>query len=67
MTLKFETVCAISAALIDKFESNVPNTLDFIVGYMKLSGQAKVWLMTSEYIKSKYSQGNTLVWWEDRV
>ena len=41
-SMKFESVTALRVKLIESFRENVPNTIDFNVGYFEGSQQAKI-------------------------
>ncbi len=63
---KFESVSAIRTTLIDEFESHLPNSDEFNIGYF--DGQTKIWLVTTEDVKSmynKYSKGGQITIWCD--
>ena len=65
---KFESVTAMRAQLVEEFKDQVPNSLDFSVGYFDGSQQAKLWLVTQDDIDgmySKYKTGGSIFLWCD--
>ena len=52
--MTFESVTALRVKLIESFRENVPNTIDFNVGYFEGSQQAKVWLVVPDDLKTMY-------------
>ena len=65
---KFESVMALRIKLIKSFKENVPNTVDFNVGYYEGSQQAKVWLVVPDDLKKmyeRYAQGGAITQWCD--
>lgn len=55
-TSKFKNVKEMRMKLNEEFGEQVPNTLDFSIGYFDGSQQAKVWLYTAEDLKAMYSK-----------
>ena len=55
-TSKFGSIKEVRTKLNEEFGKQVPNTLDFSVGYFDGSQQAKVWLYTAEDLKTMYSK-----------
>ena len=51
---KFDTVMTLRLKLIDAFPDQVPNTVDFSVGYYEGSQQSKVWLVTADDLEKMY-------------
>ena len=67
-TSKFKSVKDIRIKLIEEFGEQVPNNLDFTVGFYDGSQQAKVWLCTTDDLTSMYSKypsGGSLSLWCD--
>ena len=67
-TSKFESVKEVRTKLNEEFGEQVPNTLDFSIGYFDGSQQAKVWLYTAEDLKAMYSKhpsGGSISLWCD--
>ena len=50
-TGKFDTVMALRLKLIEAFSDQLPNTVDFSVGYYEGSQRSKVWLVTADDLK----------------
>ena len=51
---KFDTVMTLRLKLIESFPDQVPNTVDFSVGYYEGSQQSKVWLVTVDDLAKMY-------------
>ena len=65
---KFDTVIALRMKLIEAFSDSLPNTTNFTVGYYEGSQQAKIWLVTSEDLRTMYEnfpQGGSISLWCD--
>ncbi len=65
---RFESVTALRIKLIEEFKEQVPNTVEFSVGYCEGSQQAKVWLVSSEDLHSmylRYHKGGPITLWCD--
>ena len=64
---KFESVVSLRMKLIEQFKEHVPNTVDFSVGYYEGQQHTKVWLVTSDDLKSMYTKfsGGQLTLWCD--
>ena len=56
---------------IDEFDEQVPNTVDFTIGYFDGSQQAKTWLITSDDLETMYQKypksGNIMFWCDGRL
>ncbi len=69
-TSKFESVTEARIKLIEEFREQVPNTVDFAVGYFDGSQQAKTWLVTSDDLQTMYKKypkgGNVSLWCDGR-
>ena len=64
----FESVTSLRVKLIETFKEQVPNTLDFNVGYYEGSQQAKIWLLTADDLKTfyqKFPKGGQVTLWCD--
>ena len=64
-TAKFDTVMALRLKLVEAFTDQVPNTVDFSVGYYEGSQQSKVWLVTADDLKKMYEgikSGHITLW-----
>ena len=67
-SMKFESITALRVKLIKSVRENVPNIIDFNVGYFEGSQQAKVWLVVPDDLKTmyqKYPQGGAINLWCD--
>lgn len=53
---KLSSITQLKAALIDEFPEDVPNTLDFEIGWFE--GNSKKWLVVSEDLAMMYSKCN---------
>ena len=65
---KFKSVRELRMKLIDEFDEQVPNTVDFTIGYFDGSQQAKTWLITSDDLETmyqKYPKGGNIMFWCD--
>ena len=66
--MTFESVTALRVKLIESFRENVPNTIDFNVGYFEGSQQEKIWLVVPDDLKTmyqKYPHGGAINLWCD--
>ncbi len=54
--VKFESVTAIKIKLIEEFGDQVPNQLDFSVGYYDGSQQSKTWVVTNDDLDVMYKK-----------
>ena len=50
----FDSVTSLRVKLIETFKERDPSTLDFNVGYYEGSQQAKIWLVTTDDLKTFY-------------
>ena len=69
-TSKFDSVVALRLKLMEAFSDQVPNTVDFSVGYYEGSQQSKVWLVTPEDLQKMYDsikRGHITLWCDQRV
>ena len=69
-TGKFDTVMALRLQLIEAFSDQVPNTVDFSVGYYEGSQQSKVWLVTADDLKKMYEsikRGHITLWCDQKT
>ena len=53
--MKFDSVTAIHVKLIDELGDQVPDKVDFNVGYYEGKQQAKIWLVSREDLEMMYS------------
>ena len=62
---KVSSITQLKASLIDEFSDEVPNTLDFEVGWYE--GNSKKWLVVQEDLGTMYSKctGNEISLWCD--
>ena len=69
-TAMFESPTDIRMKLIDEFGEQVPNTVDFTVGYFEGSQQAKIWIVSADDLQTMYqkypSGGNITLWCDGR-
>ena len=67
----FDSVTSLRVKLIEAFKDRVPSTLDFNVGYYEGSQQAKIWLVTSDDLKTFYRKfpkgGQVMLWCDGRA
>ena len=64
----FDSVTSLRVKLIETFKERVPSTLDFNVGYYEGSQQAKIWLVTTDDLKTfyrKFPKGGQVILWCD--
>lgn len=64
-TGKFDSPNDLRMKLIEEFQAQVPNSMDFAIGYKEGSQQANIWLVTTEDMQTmykKYSSGNITLW-----
>ena len=70
-TARFDSVTSLRVKLIEAFKDRVPSTLDFNVGYYEGSQQAKIWLVTSDDLKTLYQRfsggGQITLWCDGRA
>ena len=67
--IKFESVTAIRVKLIDELGDQVPEKVDFNVGYYEGKQQAKIWLVSKEDLEmmySNHSKGDIILWCDGR-
>ena len=50
----FKSPTDIRMKLIEEFGEQVPNTVDFTVGYFEGSQQVKVWIVTADDLQTMY-------------
>ena len=53
-TGKFSSIVELKAKLIDEFQKEVPQNLDFSVGYFEGRQSSKKWLVTTEDLHAMY-------------
>ena len=67
--MKFDSVTAIRVKLIDELGDQVPDKVDFNVGYYEGRQQAKIWLVSREDLEmmySNHSKGDITLWCDGR-
>ena len=67
-TTTIDSVTSLRVKLIEAFKDRVPSTLDSNVGYYEGSQQAKIWLVTTDDLKTlyqKFSSGGQITLWCD--
>ena len=67
-TTRFDSVNALRLKLVEAFTDQVPNTVDFSVGYYEGSQQSKIWLVTSDDLQKMYEtvKGEQITLWCDQ-
>ena len=69
-TSEFKAVMDVRMKLIEEFQEQVPNTVDFTIGYFDGCQSAKIWLVTSDDLRTMYKKypagGNLSLWCEGR-
>lgn len=67
---KFETMVSLRAKLVEEFKEQVPNTLDFNVGYFAGQSHSKISLVSNEDLEAMYAhrkKGDITLWCDSRV
>ena len=67
--MKFDSVTAMRVKLIDELGDQVPDKVDFNVGYYEGKQQAKIWLVSREDLEmmySNHSKGDITLWCDGR-
>ena len=68
---KFTSVTELRVKLINEFKEQVPDSIEFNVGYYDGSQQAKMWLVNSDDIKMMYQRvpngGSVTLWCDGRA
>lgn len=68
ISIKFVSVTELRVKLIDEFKEQVPDSLDFNVGYYEGSPQVRMWLVNSDDVEMMYKKvpnGKTITLWCD--
>ena len=66
---QFDSVVAIRVKLAEEFKEQVPNTLDFSVGYFEGQQHTKVWLISKDDLEAmytRYPRGEITLWCHGR-
>lgn len=69
-TSKFQSSNDIRIKLIEEFKDQVPNTVDFTIGYLEGSRQTKICIVSADDLQTMYkkypSGGNVTLWCDQR-
>ena len=66
---RFESVITLHAKLIEEFKEQVPNSLNFNVGYFEGPSHSKVWLVSNDDLDAmyaRYPRGDITLWCDSR-